>query len=127
MAKNNTYDEFDDIDQQQDNIPSKDVLKEYINVLRQNLIPILIILSVSIIYTLIYVNTATNIYRSVTSVKIESQQGNILNTNFGPDVGMGTTEKYMSVQIAVMKSFDMRDKVAKALIDSFNVGNSVIL
>jgi len=123
MAKNNSYDEFDDIDQQQDNLPSKDVLKEYINVLRQNLIPILIILSVSIIYTLIYVNTATNIYRSVTSVKIESQPGNILNTNFGPDVGMGTTEKYMSVQIAVMKSYDMRDKVAKALIDSFNVGH----
>lgn len=123
MAKNNSFDEFDDLDQQQDNIPSKDVLKEYINVLRQNLIPILIILSVSIIYTLIYVNTATNIYRSVTSVKIESQPGNILNTNFGPDVGMGTTEKYMSVQIAVMKSYDMRDKVAKALIDSFNVGH----
>ena len=123
MAKNNSYDEFDEVDQQQENTPSKDVLKEYINVLRQNLIPILIILSISIIYTLIYVNTATNIYRSVTSVKIESQPGNILNTTFGPDMNAGTTEKYMSVQIAVMKSYDMRDKVAKALIDSFNTGN----
>ncbi len=123
MAKNNSYDEFDELDQQQENTPSKDVLKEYINVLRQNLIPILIILSISIIYTLIYVNTATNIYRSVTSVKIESQPGNILNATFGPDAGTGTTEKYMSVQIAVMKSYDMRDKVAKALIDSFNTGN----
>lgn len=122
MAKNNSYDEFDEVDQQQENTPSKDVLKEYINVLRQNLIPILIILSISIIYTLIYVNTATNIYRSVTSVKIESQPGNILNTTFGPDMNSGTTEKYMSVQIAVMKSYDMRDKVAKALIDSFNIG-----
>ncbi len=123
MAKNNSYDEFDEVDQQQENTPSKDVLKEYINVLRQNLIPILIILSISIIYTLIYVNTATNIYRSVTSVKIESQPGNILNTTFGPDMNSGTTEKYMSVQIAVMKSYDMRDKVAKALIDSFNIGS----
>ncbi|MEO8666558.1 MAG: hypothetical protein ABI462_13785, partial [Ignavibacteria bacterium] len=71
MAKNNSYDEFDEIEQPQDNAPPKDALKEYINVLRQNLIPILIILSVSIIYTLIYVNTATNIYRSTTSIKLE--------------------------------------------------------
>ena len=123
MAKNNSYDEFDDIDQQQDNAPSKDVLKEYINVLRQNLIPILIILSVSIIYTLIYVNTATNIYRSVTSVKLESPQGNILTATFGPEGNSATNEKYIMVQIAVMKSYDIRDKVAQQLIDSFNVGN----
>jgi tyrosine-protein kinase Etk/Wzc len=123
MAKNNSYDEFDDIDQQQDNAPSKDVLKEYINVLRQNLIPILIILSVSIIYTLIYVNTATNIYRSVTSVKHESPQGNILTATFGAEGNNVTNEKYILVQIAVMKSYDIRDKVAQQLIDSFNVGN----
>ena len=123
MAKNNSYDEFDDIDQQQDNAPSKDVVKEYINVLRQNLIPILIILSVSIIYTLIYVNTATNIYRSVTSVKLESPQGNILTATFGPEGNSATNEKYILVQIAVMKSYDIRDKVAQQLIDSFNVGN----
>ncbi len=123
MAKNNSYDEFDDIDQSQDNAPSKDVVKEYINVLRQNLIPILIILSVSIIYTLIYVNTATNIYRSVTSVKLESPQGNILTATFGPEANNATNEKYIMVQIAVMKSYDIRDKVAQQLIDSFNVGN----
>jgi len=124
MAKNNTFDEFDDIEQSQDNVaPSKDVLKDYINVLRQNLIPILIILSISIIYTLIYVNTASNIYRSSTSVKLESPQGNILTANFGADMGNLTNEKYILVQIAVMKSYDIRDKVAKALIDSFNVGN----
>ncbi|MDZ4713426.1 MAG: polysaccharide biosynthesis tyrosine autokinase [bacterium] len=123
MAKNNSYDEFDEIEQSQDNAPSKDVVKEYINVLRQNLIPILIILSVSIIYTLIYVNTATNIYRSTTSVKLESLQGNILTASFGADMGTVTNEKYISVQIAVMKSYDIRDKVAKTLVDSFNLGN----
>lgn len=123
MAKNNSYDEFDEVEQSQDNAPSKDVVKEYINVLRQNLIPILIILSVSIIYTLIYVNTANNIYRSTTSVKLESPQGNILTATFGSDVGNTTNEKYISVQIAVMRSYDIRDKVAKVLIDSFNIGN----
>lgn len=123
MAKNNSFDEFDDFEQTQDNAPSKDVVKEYINVLRQNLIPILIILSVCIIYTLIYVNTATNIYRSTTSVKLESPQGNILTANFGSDMGSVTNEKYISVQIAVLKSYDIRDKVAKTLIDSFNTGN----
>ncbi|MBS1517228.1 MAG: polysaccharide biosynthesis tyrosine autokinase [Bacteroidetes bacterium] len=123
MAKNNSYDEFDEFEQTNDAAPSKDVLKEYINVLRQNLIPILIILSVSIIYTLIYVNTATNIYRSTTSVKLESPQGNILTANFGFEGGNSTNEKYISVQIAVMKSYDIRDKVSKVLIDSFNTGN----
>lgn len=123
MAKNNTYDEFDDIDQPQDSAPSKDVLKEYLNVLRQNLIPILIILSISIIYTLIYVNTATNIYRSVTSLKLEGQQGNILTATFGSDATNATNEKYIQGQIAVMKSYDIRDKVAKTLIDSFNTSN----
>lgn len=123
MAKNNAYDEFDDNEQQIETAPSKDVLKEYVNVIRQNLIPILIILSVSIIYTLIYVNTATNIYRSVTSVKIESPQGNILTATFGPEGNQAMSEKYIMGQIAVMKSYDIRDKVAQQLIDSFNVGN----
>ncbi|MEO6693749.1 MAG: polysaccharide biosynthesis tyrosine autokinase [Ignavibacteria bacterium] len=123
MAKNNSYDEFDDVEQSPESVaPSKDVLKDYINVLRQNLIPILIILSISIIYTLIYVNTATNIYRSTTSVKLETPQGNILTANFGSDMGSITNEKYIMVQIAVLKSYDIRDKVAKALIDSFNIG-----
>ncbi len=123
MAKNNSYDEFEDNEQSQDNGQSKDVVKDYINVLRQNLIPILIILSVCIIYTLIYVNTATNIYRSTTSVKLDSPQGNILTATFGSDGGSFASEKYIAVQIAVMKSYDIRDKVAKALIDSFNTGN----
>ncbi|MDQ3019414.1 MAG: polysaccharide biosynthesis tyrosine autokinase [Bacteroidota bacterium] len=123
MAKNNSYDEFDDNEQSQDNTPSRDIVKEYLNVLRQNLIPILIILSVCIIYTLIYVNTATNIYRSTTSVKLDGPQGNILTTSFGADGGTFASEKYISVQIAVMKSYDIRDKVAKALIDSFDIGN----
>ncbi|HRI83896.1 MAG TPA: polysaccharide biosynthesis tyrosine autokinase [Ignavibacteria bacterium] len=123
MAKNNSFDEFDEFEQSGEAAPSKDVLKEYINVLRQNLIPILIILSVSIIYTLIYVNTATNIYRSTTSVKLDSPQGNILTANFGFEGGNTTNEKYIQVQIAVMKSYDIRDRVSKVLIDSFNTGN----
>lgn len=123
MAKNNSYEEFDDTDQQQDSAPSKDAFKDYINVLRQNLIPILIILSVCIIYTLIYVNTATNIYRSTTSVKLDAPQGNILTMSVSGEGGSYASEKYITVQIAVMKSYDIREKVAKALIDSFNTGN----
>ncbi len=124
MSKNNSYDEFEEIEQTRDSAPSKDIVKEYLNVLRQNLVPILIILSISIIYTLIYVNTASDIFRSVTSVKVEGQPGNLLNATFTPaDAVNGASEKYMSIQIAVMRSYDMRDKVAKALVDSFNTGN----
>lgn len=55
---------------------------------------------------------------------LDSPQGNILTTSFGADVGASfASEKYISVQIAVMKSYDIRDKVAKVLIDSFNTGN----
>ncbi|MBV6478518.1 MAG: hypothetical protein HGGPFJEG_01273 [Ignavibacteria bacterium] len=125
MAKNTSFDEFDDFEQSQDNAPSKDVVKDYINVVRQNLIPILIILSISIIYTLIYVNTATNIYRSQTSLKLESPQGNILTATFGADASNATNEKYIAGQIAVMKSYDIRNIVAKNLIDSFNTGYRV--
>lgn len=124
MAKNNSYDDFEEIDQPQDNAgPQKDVFKEYLNVIRQNLIPILIILSVCIIYTLIYVNTTSNTYRSYTNIRFDSPPGNILTTTFGTDITGSTSEKYISVQIAVMKSYDIRDKVAKALIDSFGSGN----
>lgn len=123
MAKKNSIDDFDD-DFTDDNAPSKDVIKEHVNVLRQNLIPILIILSVSVIYTLIYVNTATNIYRSVTSVKLENPQGNILTSNIITDAGQNATnEKYIAGQIAVLKSYEIREKVAKTLIDSFQTGN----
>jgi tyrosine-protein kinase Etk/Wzc len=92
-------------------------LSYYINIIRINLIPIIIVFVISFIVTYIYVMNKTDIYRATSIIKIENPQGSILDAPMGGFTEFWT-DRYINNQIEIMKSYYIRDIVAKALIDS---------
>src|SRR5690606_14093005 len=96
---------------------SKDLISEYLHVLRSNILPIILILFVSLLVTFLYVFRAIDIYNATTILQLEPPQGNILQSSFSEMEDM-SDERYISNQIEVLKSYKIRDLVAYALLDS---------
>jgi len=91
--------------------------KFYINVIRTNILPILIIFTVALISTFTYLYFAKNIYRATTILKIDNPKGSIFDSPFG-ELGDYRIERYILNQIEVLKSFYIRDVTAAAILDS---------
>lgn len=104
---------------------TKDLVGEYLHILRINILPILLILSVSLLVTFLYVFRATDIYRATSVIQLEPPQGNILQSSFS-ELENKSDEKYIFNQIEVLKSYKIRDKVTTALLDSLKVRNDLI-
>lgn len=100
---------------------SKDNLKNYVSILRINIIPILLITLLSIIITIVYVINAKDIYKSTATIKINRPQGSVLSSSLIPEFQDFITDRYISNEIEVLKSYKMREIVAGALLDSFKV------
>ncbi len=98
-------------------------LKDYINLLRNNLVPVIIIAVTALAVSIIYAISAKNIYQSTTSLKISKPQGSLLSSAIMPDLGSFTDDRFISTEIEVMKSYSIRYNVTEALIDSFKVVN----
>ena len=96
-------------------------LKDYINLVRNNLIPVLIISITAFAVAILYAISARNIYQSTTSLKISKPQGSLLSSSIMPDIQSFTDDRFISTEIEVMKSYSIRYNVARALIDSFKV------
>ncbi|MFC2093013.1 polysaccharide biosynthesis tyrosine autokinase [Bacteroidota bacterium] len=92
-------------------------LSYYINIIRANLVPVIIIFVISVIVTYIYVMNQTSIYKATSILQIENPQGNILKAPIG-EFGELRSDRYINNQIQILKSFYIRDIVAKALLDS---------
>jgi len=100
---------------------SKDNFNNYISILRGNLLPILLITLASIIITLIYVFNAKDIYKSTTTIKINRPQGSVLSSSLIPEFQDFITDRYISNEIEVLKSYKIREAVAKNLLDTFEL------
>ncbi len=96
-------------------------LKDYFNLVRNNLLPVIIIAGSAVIAAIIYAVIARNIYSSTTSLKIEKPQGSLLSSSIMPDLQSFTDDRFISTEIEVMKSYSVRYNTATALIDSFKV------
>ncbi len=96
-------------------------LKDYINLVRNNLVPVLIISITAFAVAVLYAITARNIYESTTSLKISKPQGSVLTSAIMPDIQSFTDDRFISTEIEVMKSYSVRYNVARALVDSFKV------
>jgi tyrosine-protein kinase Etk/Wzc len=107
------------------NIASQDVrttsIKDYIKIIRNNLFPIILITSVSLIVSVIYAVMAINIYSSRTTLKIAKPQGNVLESPLMTATGLEgfTDDRFISTEMEIMKSFAIRSNVAEAVIDTF--------
>lgn len=102
-----------------DNVNQSSIsLKDSINLIRNNLTPVIIILAVCLISSIIFAIQSKDIYKSTTSLKISKPKGNILETSLMPDVQDFSNDRFLSTEIEIMKSRSVRLKVAQALLDS---------
>ncbi|MEJ2618151.1 MAG: Wzz/FepE/Etk N-terminal domain-containing protein, partial [Ignavibacteriaceae bacterium] len=94
-------------------------LKDYLLLVRNNLVPFILITAVCIAATVFYAVTSRDIYESETVLKISEPQGDILNAPMMPDVMDMGMDRFIANEIEIIKSYTNRERVAKALIDSF--------
>ena len=96
-------------------------LKDYFNLLRNNFIPVIIIILSCLIISIIFAIKSKDIYKSTTSLKISKPKGNVLETSLMPDVQSFTDDRFLATEIEIMKSRSVRKKVAETLLDSVKV------
>jgi len=98
---------------------SKDNFRNYLSILRANILPIILITLGSIILTVIYVLYAKDIYKSTATIKINRPQGSVLSSSLIPEFQDFITDRYISNEIEVLKSSKIRESVAGNLLDTF--------
>lgn len=95
-------------------------LKDYINLVKLNLLPILLITLTGLLVAGIYAYNAQDIYRSTTALKIQKPQGSILNSPLVPEFNDWGNDRFIANEIEILQSYRMKEIVAEALIDTFN-------
>lgn len=98
-------------------------LKDYINLIRQNLLPITVITLAAVGIAIFYALTATNIYTSTTSMKLNKPSGNILEAPLLPEFQDFGSDRFIANEIEILKSYTTRYQVAQSLIDSFRISD----
>ena len=94
-------------------------LKDYLNLIRNNLFPFVLIASVCTAAAVFFALSSIDIYESETALKISKPQGNILEAPLMPDMmGLGM-DRFVANEIEIIKSRTNRERVAKALVDTF--------
>lgn len=95
-------------------------LKDYLNLLRVNIVPIVLISLTSLIISIVYSVNAINIYKSTTVLKLSKPKGSILESPLMPEFSDFGSDRFIANEIEILKSYSVREKVAKTLIDTFN-------
>jgi tyrosine-protein kinase Etk/Wzc len=103
-----------------ENITETHSLKDYINLIRNNLLPIILIISISIILAIIYSVNARDIYKSTATLKVVKPQGNILYSPVIPEFQDFGNDRFLANEIEVLKTFNTRERVAQSLVETFN-------
>ena len=94
-------------------------IKDYILLVRTNLKPFIIIPLIIFIVSLAYAIYAPSIYRSTVTLKIIEQKQTVLKSESLPEVRIENSDRFIANEIEVIENFDTRERVAKALIDTF--------
>lgn len=101
--------------------PQPRTLKENIDLIRGSLFPIIIITLASLIFSVVYAVKALNIYKSTTLIKISKPTGSVLDAlplaSLGGDMQM---DRFLLNELEIVKSYQVRQKVAYKLLDTFN-------
>ncbi len=93
-------------------------LKDYINLIRYNLTPVVLIIATSLIVAILYAVNARDVYRAETILKVSKPQGNILESPLIPGFNEYGSDRFIANEIEIIKSYNTRERVAAALIDS---------
>lgn len=104
------------------NINPRDIesssLKDYIFLIRNNLIAFFIISTSVIVLSVFYSLRLPDIFVSSTSVKISKSGGNILQSPIMDEMRDLGGDRFIANEIEILKSYDLRENVAKIVIDS---------
>ena len=95
-----------------------DNIKQYLNIIRSNLFPIILIFISAVIATVLYITAARDIFKSTTTLKISKPQGSILTGSVFPEFQDFQNDRFVSNEIEVLKSYRIRELVAKSVLDS---------
>lgn len=98
--------------------------RDYINLIKLNLIPIIIFTLLGLAISLAYAITSPNIFVSTNLLKVSKPQGSILTGSLLPDMQDFGSDRFIANEIEVLKSNYLRDKVAVELIDTFSVNKN---
>lgn len=98
--------------------------KDYINLFKLNLIPILIFTFLGLAISLVYAITSPNIFVSTNLLKVSKPQGSILTGSLIPEVQDFGSDRFIANEIEILKSNYLREKVAGELVDTFVVNKS---
>ena len=101
---------------------NQSILKEYIRLIKANLIPLLIINIVIAVVATVYSLTAQDIYVAKTDIKITMPQGSILTSPVIPrasNLGFGSDLLVANEIQTVQYNYSIRQQVVNAIIDSF--------
>jgi tyrosine-protein kinase Etk/Wzc len=94
--------------------------KDYILLIRNNLKSLILITLIIVALVAVYAILAKNIYKSTVTIRITQPNQNVLEA---PDRGEPQTsnlDRYISNEIGLINNYNTREKIAIALIDSFN-------
>ncbi len=91
-------------------------VRRFLFSLGQNKYIVIALMVVSFLTTFFYSKTLKDIYESKVTIKIDKPQGNVLEEIRGPD--FGGQGNYISNQIALIKSYIVRDLATKSLLDT---------
>jgi polysaccharide biosynthesis transport protein len=108
------------------NIKSSHNIRFYFNLIVRNKIPILLSLFVGLVVSYFYAYSQVDIYSSSSSLRLTKPKENVLENNIFSDIESELPERFISNEVEVVKSFAIRERTAKALVDSFKVLNGKI-
>ncbi|MBI5730179.1 MAG: polysaccharide biosynthesis tyrosine autokinase [Ignavibacteriales bacterium] len=99
-------------------------LRDYINLVKLNFVPIFLISLTGLLVAIIYAINAPNIYKSTTVLKLSKPQGSVLQGSLLPEFQDFGSDRFIANEIEILKSYRLREKVANSLLDSFKISNS---
>jgi len=109
-----------DESQENQNLHESNTLKDYIRLIRTNLLTVSLITLAGLVVAIIYALNAVDIYKSTATLKIARPQGgSVLTSPLLPEFQEWGNDRFIANEIEIMRSYTAREMVAMTLIDSF--------
>jgi len=100
--------------------PETNTLRDYINLVRNNFVPILLISLTGIIVSVFYAINAPNIYKATTTLKVSKPSGSILESPIIPEFQDFGSDRFIANEIEILKSYTIRERVAEYLLKEYS-------
>src|SRR3972149_5087114 len=101
------------------NIKSSHSIRFYFNLILRNKVPILLSLTVGLVVSYFYAYSQVDIYSSASSMRLVKPKENVLENKIFSDIEGALPERYINNEVEILKSFTIREKTARSLLDSF--------